>query len=795
MVPIAVVGVTACCSPGPNPIVHWTLVPFALAFWSLFQSVPLPLSISEFLSPNAVAIRETLPTADKGTFLPISLDPGASVAEGARWATYGSVLLLSSRLSGRHTSLLLRSTLAVLATLALVTLAHAMTDTDRVFGLYRPTFDMRRAPLSPVLNPNNLAALTNLGACLAVGFLHDAKNPSRRLWAAVSLGPLVVTTILSGSRAGILTMLFGLLCMIALPRRTAGQSSTKQWRLIGVAAIAASLITMAGANDTLRKEITDDSLTKVQLIGPALQLLADYWSVGAGAGAFESAFQGYRDTPGNFVWSHPENFALAWLCEWGLVVGGLAICALVWSILPRPLMMHRNSRRLGAYVGLVLLLGQNLVDVGSSVPAVVVLSVSTLGIIAGSVHTHRASGALTQLTPVVAVVLLLCSLGAAIRVGLRSADDDRRAASAILRNHATTSLQPSSAAAVAIENAAVRHPADSFLSLANAILARNSDPALAMKWTARALRLEPMNGNAHFFLAHELKRRGALNQALMELRLAVERDERLRFAAAKSAIAWSKDEPTLLRAVPAGPPGLPMLEALVQEYHAVHPNGFALILSRTAKDRAPSDPAVSLTWVREMLRVLSTGANPCPMAKNDCLDSIALELDRIARSTETAALESLEASLAIARGDLAMLRGDGDEALATLRIGCSRSSTDCLQHWVRLAHQLGRDLDDPAKLYLLAACTDDAHCAGAHRWIGETYLNSGNAARALHHFKEETKLAPSPKALLRLAKAAEHAEYFELAIRSLERSLELEPNQARVRAEIERLRRINDVQR
>src|SRR5258708_38790964 len=81
-------------------------------------------------------------------------------------------------------------------------------------------------------------------------------------------------------------------------------------------------------------------------------------------------------------------------------------------------------------------------------------------------------------------------------------------------------------------------------------------------WLQRALERGPYVGRTHLVLADLLSRQRVENQALLELRLAVEYEPSLVRAAALIGVRTSTDGSRLLRAVPDGSDGLPMLDAI-----------------------------------------------------------------------------------------------------------------------------------------------------------------------------------------------------------------------------------------
>ena len=106
-----------------------------------------------------------------------------------------------------------------------------------------------------------------------------------------------------------------------------------------------------------------------------------------------------------------------------------------------------------------------------------------------------------------------------------------------------------------------RHPADYFFPLAGAMMAERAGEN-SIPWIQRALKRGPYVGRTHLVLADILSRRGVQNQALLELKLAATYEPNLVGDSAIIAVRTTRVGDQLLRAVPDGADGLPMLDAL-----------------------------------------------------------------------------------------------------------------------------------------------------------------------------------------------------------------------------------------
>ena len=154
----------------------------ALALYCLLQALPLPFALLRLIAPaNAdVWARALLPfgEVDPPRWASLSLDPGASMVEALRWATYAAVFVTASSISARRGAawgVALVFCSAVIA--ALTTVGHGLAGATKVFGLYQPSLPASSWHIGPLLNPNNLAGYINLGALAGLGLMLTRRPP------------------------------------------------------------------------------------------------------------------------------------------------------------------------------------------------------------------------------------------------------------------------------------------------------------------------------------------------------------------------------------------------------------------------------------------------------------------------------------------------------------------------------------------------------------------------------------------------------------------------------------------
>src|SRR5262249_37023208 len=128
------------------------------------------------------------------------------------------------------------------------------------------------------------------------------------------------------------TVLFTLLVLY----QRAERRSKLAVRIAGVAAVGLALAAVAGGPELWEALGDTDMSAKARAFRWSLALIRDFPIFGAGRGAFETAFQPYRQPLVRDwvqVYAHVENFPLEWAADWGIPVSLLALAG--WAALAR----------------------------------------------------------------------------------------------------------------------------------------------------------------------------------------------------------------------------------------------------------------------------------------------------------------------------------------------------------------------------------------------------------------------------------------------------------------------------
>ena len=747
------------------------LLPFlllmALAVYTVFQSLPLPLGLLEKVDPAAgdVWARSLAPIGGHVTWGSLSLNPGNTSVEAAKWASYACVFYASSSLARSHgMRTCLQIVVASSVALALVTVAHQLLEANRVFGIYQPhaAFTGR---IGPLLNSNHLAGYLNLGALCAVGLALSPRDESPRWLFATAAIIDVAASLRTASRGGAAALLVGLLLLgvlIVIPSGRSQDEADRTKRFTGLTMILATTATgvalaALGFDRALWSELTSVDAGKMRMAAWFKPMAVDFASFGIGRGAFESAFQAYRpQASGNTVFTHPENFIAQWVCEWG-IVGLLGLAAFVWLFRPWRLGLLRSVKSAAALCAIVAILIQNLADFSLEVPGVALAFSTVLGALWGNVRGRQTPGTTGRfrLLPVFAAATLAGATGmVALSRGLptltSARDDVHQSVSA-----ANKGKLPAATAKELIVQNMRRFPAEYYFPLAGADLAFHAggDP---IPWLQRALERGPTIGLTHFILAEYLASRGARSQAFMELRLTAEYEGFLADPVAMTALSWSGDFRELTVAVPEGLAGVPVLEAMAGRVKDVE------LAGQIAQEMLIRDPKLRNPRIRILEALLAA------LAKDECVDRIECEqsLDASSEALRDYFPESSIGDQYLAR--FAILDLDPKRALWILRRGCLKLQdvSECLR--------LQATVEDPEHVsqvldrFLGANCGANAPCAQAYIWVAGFQAARSSFAKAYGSAEKAARMAPSEANWLYAASLAEQAGLREDAARALE---------------------------
>ncbi len=352
----------------------------ALALWTGISLLPVPMKLLHLLSPEAATTwSDSLRYFNKPApgWATISLDPIATTQEVAKWCFYACSTLAAGQIARRRS---LQHVLAVVwgisVLVAFITLFQSLTQITSVLGIYAPLHEGRAQVASVLLNPNNLAGFTNLGTFCGLGMVLSARPllPT----AAVSTGcvVLVVTTFLTGSRGGVGMLILGIATFAVLMMRSQQRVSFSPSVMLGkfssllpivIILCCTGALLAVGITNATWQEILGDDFSKIHSVERLREGIAEYWIFGIGRGSFETVSFRYLGDQDNTIYRSVENFLASWMIEWGVPCAVIAFGSLVWLARPSRLATKSRPAAQAALIGIVVLTGQNFVDLGFEV--------------------------------------------------------------------------------------------------------------------------------------------------------------------------------------------------------------------------------------------------------------------------------------------------------------------------------------------------------------------------------------------------------------------------------------------
>ncbi|MEO8903137.1 MAG: O-antigen ligase family protein, partial [Polyangiaceae bacterium] len=594
-------------------------------------------------------------------------------------------------------------------------------------------------------------------------------------WLCVVGTPLIATpAILSGSRGGLAAFLLAVIAfgIFAVWRRLGERSRHPHWLRRGwlrgsgaVAAFGVAIVfALLGVRDSWR-EINHTDLDKFKLAAWIVPLLHDFPLFGVGRGAFESAFAHYKPTADHLDFSYPENIAAQWTAEWGLVVGSLGLVTMLWLCRPSQLGFGRQMSVTGAVIGAFALLAQNLVDFSLELFAPMLALTVVIGCAWGQ---HRASLRAGPPNPsaarglaVVALAFVATGLAGARGVGAVSTDRLQ------LQSEYTRLASKDDVVAIAalrqdLRAAMLRHPAEAYFPRLGAVLALRVGDVEPLPWISAALRRWEGDSRAHWILAQVLQKHGLLAQALLEARLAVEKDPELATVVGSAVAHWStRLEDIELVALPGRPGAQVRLSAANALAATTYPELRGQLLGKAVAQDPLFAPA-QWAFAQELLRLGEAGVTP------DLLRAT------LARATALDRITPGSADGSMIRLRLYTLTDQPTLAVSALSERCpTLDQAERVRCWWALlsaaaGHQWAKRVaETAAQHYAKAACAVEDTCAPALSQAGDVMGTLGDWDLALGYFEQAVARDPTVTNLLRVADAATMLQRFSIAMHAL----------------------------
>ena len=741
----------------------------ALTLYTALQCVPLPLRWLAAVAPyNAdVWSRALTPLHERGpTWAPITLDPVATRVEVLKGVAYVLVLVTSLRLvrnrdGVRFLSLVIIGTGAVLAAAALL---HPAFGMHKLFGVYEPSSAVALRHVAPLMNPNNLAGYLNIALCLAFAAT-IAPEPAlpRAIGGAVVL-LLGATQVWIASRGGVVAMGLGVLVVVALVRlvRTRRGTGIATVSLVtGVAVALGVVLIVLGGSENASSELLDADVSKLKNLTQVMRMFPAVPIFGCGRGAFESVFSNFRTMTGYVTQAYPENVAAQWILEWGLPFGVAGLAAVAFSLRPSAV-LARSMTASGAWAAIVAVAVQNVGDLGTEVPGLMIAGTVCAAIVVGGAPGHNPRWRLEnwsrspkQVAVIVGVVGLVAIVIAMTGPRAEMNDDRNSQYEAVKRPH------PSAAQMHAMARAAMlRHPAEPYLPFAVASRAMSSRDDNPMPWIGATVERSSVFGPVHLLLAQLVALRSP-SQARMEYRLAMNQMPEAWGVAKEQLgpVVGGYDDAT--EVIPDGKLGLIVLESMISMLSDRLP-ATSERLDADLAARAPKDSGPTIRRAEGAVEDVEGAAPWCEgQLWSACVRDAVKNAQRAQRTAPAdCSAYTLEARVRVADGDKA-----GGLAVVERAVDLVTDRVACLEALVEVAYSAGQGgrAELALEQILNAGCVEAAECTHNLRWVAQQEEAHGFSGKALGLYKRTLDASPDDEALLEsvarlAAQAGLHAE-------------------------------------
>ncbi|MEM9191273.1 MAG: O-antigen ligase family protein [Myxococcota bacterium] len=738
---------------------------FAL-LWTGLQLVPIPFGLLEALSERSAAIqRDAAYLFDRvpevGT---ISVAPGATMAEAVKWGALGSVIIAAWVASAAGYRKPLRIAVACSALGAgLVALGHVALDLDAVYGTYEPRYANPRL-LGPLMNDNHLGGFSAFGSILLVSLgLDRSERPRRYVWWFLA-GVLACVAIFSLSRGALLVLAVGALLIGVFlvfgihrfrqpvePRRREAAIAL----LFAVLAVAGTSVYLGA--DVLLRRLGGEGTEKFALAGEALSVVALYPITGVGRGGFSAAFAELYGSDTRF--EYPENIAIQWVAEWGLVPGLILLGVFFVPVLQRFFRLP-NLATAGALAALIAIVCQNVVDfslelLGLALPIGALLATCVAPFDEAEFERRRRrrrsskgvgrnEGPDEEQAPdrpesVVSVrraggLVLAGATGVVLLFAWRVPEYSVRELERSLEASGDDSAEERTAV---LARAVEHHPAEpTFPLIAAGHALKHRDPA-TLRYLNRAMVSAPGWASPHVLAAEWLLSEGRVGQALLEVREAADRDPGAPVRTACRILVHRGEAADLSSMVPSSANGTTFLEHLAQ-CRDLPPRLVSAVDERLI-GRAPDHVGVRLRHVHRLL-----DSNPSRAAE------IAAEVVRDEP-------QSVRAYLLWGRALAAS--GAPGEAIQALEEGESAVADPgrLIRERAQLRSRAGEVEEMRNAIAALRATVagQPRALAEVHAFRGRLERNSGNLGAAVAAYEDAFDLDPKPAYLEAVARLAD----------------------------------------
>ena len=365
-----------------------------LLLWMGLQLIPLPPGLVQVIAPATHAVYQPILQAGHlQSWIPLSVQPRATLQELLRFSTYGLFFILTVQLLSRPGYL--KKTITITAWLGIAIAVEAIVQkitSPHAIYWFR-TSSQANFPMGPWVYTNHFAGfMAMLFPIILALFLYyrptyEDQEPLRLKITALftmpgtnryllfGFGAILsgVSILLSASRGGIITLGLALLLFIFLTGNLTGQ-----WRSSRTLLLIPLMLLLAGwlGADTIIKKFADiwgphglNTSERLPVLLDSLKMFRHFVFTGSGFGTYEFAFPAFRTVPdATIIFDHAHNDYIELLATGGLI-GFLTAAWFVCSVIIHSMQMLRKRRErynqlltIGALTSVIALLLHSMID-------------------------------------------------------------------------------------------------------------------------------------------------------------------------------------------------------------------------------------------------------------------------------------------------------------------------------------------------------------------------------------------------------------------------------------------------
>jgi len=333
----------------------------SLVIFILFQTLPLPPSVLQAISPASFETYRNFGDYPSGAYHPVSLNPYATRQALFLFLSYAAVffIIISHYRTKVQVASIVKTILYMGFFLVIFAVIQKMTWNGRVYWIYPVNEALKSGSgiWGPYINRDDFAGYMEMAVPLGMGMLIYSSPHLRtfaeaplqikiaRFWSSDKIIPftllfllvLIMTAALfmTFSRGGIIGFSISAIFFARITHRR--KTLRKKTAMLAVLAAVVLAAVVLASWDRLEKRFADleqDHISRRDVWHDSLGIVKDYPAVGAGLGTFANVYMRYQTTMPRTFFDHAHNDYIELLTDIGMVGFLLAAAMALYFFAP-----------------------------------------------------------------------------------------------------------------------------------------------------------------------------------------------------------------------------------------------------------------------------------------------------------------------------------------------------------------------------------------------------------------------------------------------------------------------------